>query len=190
MQYFTRDESGLSLAIRKDATCFLRWIMSVIPDAVIQAWYQKATRNRALESIVWSININVYRNAGFDCRDCLPELTARNDGKLLLEKDLRLYECHDQKRVELILGGGTAHYSRACEQSGSCWELPGNRILKRVWMKRWLNELSCHQVRVRICGTKIRYTSWFCLIVRNLKRKLISLKMSHQRKWSQAFASV
>ena len=36
MQYVTRDDSGVSLAIRKDATCFLRWIMSVIPDAVIQ----------------------------------------------------------------------------------------------------------------------------------------------------------
>ena len=37
LQYVTRDDSGLSLARRKDATYLLRWIMSVIPDAVKQA---------------------------------------------------------------------------------------------------------------------------------------------------------
>ena len=46
MQCVARDDSGLSLARRKDATCFLRWIMSVIPDAAILACYQKATRRR------------------------------------------------------------------------------------------------------------------------------------------------
>ena len=32
-QHVTRDNSGLSLARRKDATCFLRWIMSVMTDS-------------------------------------------------------------------------------------------------------------------------------------------------------------
>ena len=50
MQYVARDDSGLSLARRKDATCFLRWIMSVISDAAIQACYQKAAKNKALEN--------------------------------------------------------------------------------------------------------------------------------------------
>ena len=36
-QCVARDNSGLSRASRKDATCFLRGIMSVIPDATIQA---------------------------------------------------------------------------------------------------------------------------------------------------------
>ena len=37
MQHVARDNSGLSLARRKDATCFLRWIMSVMTDSTIQA---------------------------------------------------------------------------------------------------------------------------------------------------------
>ena len=37
MQHVARDDSGLSLAKGKDAICFLRCIISVIPDAVIQA---------------------------------------------------------------------------------------------------------------------------------------------------------
>ena len=41
-QHFARDNSGHSLWRRKDDTCFLRWIMSVIPDATIQACYQSA----------------------------------------------------------------------------------------------------------------------------------------------------
>ena len=32
VQHIARDNSGLSLARRKDATCFLRWIMSVISN--------------------------------------------------------------------------------------------------------------------------------------------------------------
>ena len=37
MQHVAPDDSGMSLKSRKDVACFLRWIMSVIPDAVIQA---------------------------------------------------------------------------------------------------------------------------------------------------------
>ena len=46
MQNVSRDNSGLSLARRKNSTFFLRWIMSVIPDPVIQACYQKATKKK------------------------------------------------------------------------------------------------------------------------------------------------
>ena len=46
-QLTARDNSGLSLARRKDATCFLRWIMSLIPDATIQACYQSAAGDKA-----------------------------------------------------------------------------------------------------------------------------------------------
>ena len=42
VQHIARDNSGLSLARRKDATCFLRWIMSVITDTTMQMCHQKA----------------------------------------------------------------------------------------------------------------------------------------------------
>ena len=35
VQHIARDNSRLSLARRKDATCFLRWIMSVITDITV-----------------------------------------------------------------------------------------------------------------------------------------------------------
>ena len=42
MQHVARDNSGLSLARRKDATCFLRWIISVMTDSTIRAFQQGA----------------------------------------------------------------------------------------------------------------------------------------------------
>ena len=42
MQHVARDNSGLSLARRKDATCFLRWIMSMMTDSTILACHQRA----------------------------------------------------------------------------------------------------------------------------------------------------
>ena len=42
VQHIARDSSGLSLARRKDATCFLRWIMSVMTNSTVQACHQKA----------------------------------------------------------------------------------------------------------------------------------------------------
>ena len=41
VQHIARDNSGLSLARRKDVTCFLRWIMSVITDTTVQMCHQK-----------------------------------------------------------------------------------------------------------------------------------------------------
>ena len=42
VHYVARDNSGLSLAKRKDATCFLRWIISVMTNSTVQACHQKA----------------------------------------------------------------------------------------------------------------------------------------------------
>ena len=35
VQHVARDNFGLSLARRKDATCFLRWIMSVMTNSTV-----------------------------------------------------------------------------------------------------------------------------------------------------------
>ena len=126
-----------------------------------------------------------------ECRDWLLKMTENWKSGLTSWESTRNYLTTTIRREwNWDKAVGTSYYSRALEQSGSCWELPGARILKRNWMKRSMNKINCHQGRVRICGTWIWYTSWFCLIVSNLKRKLIKLKMSYQKKWSQAFASV
>ena len=54
-QHIARDSSGLSLARSKVVTCFLRWIMSMIPGATIQACYQSAAGGKALEKRVSSV---------------------------------------------------------------------------------------------------------------------------------------
>ena len=70
MQHIARDNSGLSLARKKDADCFLRWIMSLIPDATIQACYRSATGGKALEKGVSSVILNVYQSTGIEKADC------------------------------------------------------------------------------------------------------------------------
>ena len=42
VQHIARDNSGFSLVRRKDATCFLRWIMSLMTDSNIQTCHQKS----------------------------------------------------------------------------------------------------------------------------------------------------
>ena len=71
------------LARRKDAICFLRWNMSVKPDAVMRACYQRVTKNRAFENRVSSINLKVYQNAGVD---------KDNDSKQSLDKHAKIAE--------------------------------------------------------------------------------------------------
>ena len=45
LQHVARDNSGLSLARIKDATCFLRWIMSVMTNSTIRStWGAKLWR--------------------------------------------------------------------------------------------------------------------------------------------------
>ena len=74
MQHVVRDSSGLSLARRKDATCFLRWIMSVIPDATTQSCYQSAAGGRAFEKRVSSAILKVYQSAALENHAKLDEI--------------------------------------------------------------------------------------------------------------------
>ena len=59
MQYIARDNSGLSLARRKDATCFLRWIMSMMTDSTILACHQSMS----------AVILNVYQSTGIEKED-------------------------------------------------------------------------------------------------------------------------
>ena len=68
-QHIAGDNSGLSLARRKDATCFLRWIMSVIPDPSIQACYQSAVGGKAFEKRFWSVILKVYQSTRIEKED-------------------------------------------------------------------------------------------------------------------------
>ena len=59
VQHVARDNSGLSLARRKDATCFLGWIMSVMTNSTVQACHQKARRSKTMERRVSTVILNV-----------------------------------------------------------------------------------------------------------------------------------
>ena len=69
VQHITRDNSGLSLARRKDATCFLRWIMSVMTNSTIQACHQKAMGSKTMEKRVSMVILNVYQSTGIEKED-------------------------------------------------------------------------------------------------------------------------
>ena len=62
MQHVARDNSGLSLSRRKDATCFLRWTMSMMTDSTILAFHQRAIGSKTLEKRVSTVILNVYRD--------------------------------------------------------------------------------------------------------------------------------
>ena len=59
MQHVARDDSGLILARRKDATCFLRWIMSMMTDSNILACHQRAIGGKTVEKRVSAVILNV-----------------------------------------------------------------------------------------------------------------------------------
>ena len=59
MQEIARDNSGISLARRKDATCFLRWIMSVMTDSTILACQQRAIGSKTVERRISAVILNV-----------------------------------------------------------------------------------------------------------------------------------
>ena len=69
VQHVARDNSGLSLARRKDATCFLRWIMSVINNSTVQACQQKAMESKTMERRVSTFILNVYQSTGIEKED-------------------------------------------------------------------------------------------------------------------------
>ena len=69
MQHVARDNSGMSLARRKDATCFLRWIMSMMTDSTILACHQRASGSKTVERRVSSVILNVYQSTGIEKED-------------------------------------------------------------------------------------------------------------------------
>ena len=69
VQHVARDNSGLSLARRKDATCFLRWIMSVMNNSTVQACHQRAMGSKTMERRVSTVILNVYHSTGIEKED-------------------------------------------------------------------------------------------------------------------------
>ena len=69
MQHIARDNSGLSLARRKDAICFLRWTMSVMTDSTILACQQRAIGSKAVERRISAVILNVYQSTGIEKED-------------------------------------------------------------------------------------------------------------------------
>ena len=69
MQHIARDNSGLSLARRKDATCFLRWTLSMMTDSTILPCHQRAIGSKTLERRVSIVILNVYQSTGIDKED-------------------------------------------------------------------------------------------------------------------------
>ena len=69
MQHNARDNSGLSLARRKDATCFLRRIMSMMADSTILACHQRAIESKTVERRVSAVILNVYQSTGIEKED-------------------------------------------------------------------------------------------------------------------------
>ena len=69
MQHVARDNSGLSLARRKDATCFLRWIMSMMTDSTILACHHRAIGSKTVERRVSADILNVYQSTGIEKED-------------------------------------------------------------------------------------------------------------------------
>ena len=81
VQHVSRDNSGLSLARRKDATCFLRWTMSVMTNSTVQACHQKAMGSKTMERRVSTVILNVYGSTGIEKEDDSRQ-SLENHGKL------------------------------------------------------------------------------------------------------------
>ena len=69
VQHDARDDSGLILARRKDATCFLRRIMSIITDSFVHACQQRAAGNKIMERKISTVILNVYQSTGIEKED-------------------------------------------------------------------------------------------------------------------------
>ena len=81
VQHIARDNSGLSLARRKDATCFLRWITSVMTNSTVQACHQKAMGIKTTERRVSIVILNVYQSTVIKKEDDSRQ-PLENHGKL------------------------------------------------------------------------------------------------------------
>ena len=66
VQHIARDNSGLSLARRKDPICFLRWIMLMITDTTVQMCHQKAKGSKTMERRVSTVILKVYQRTGIE----------------------------------------------------------------------------------------------------------------------------
>ena len=81
VQHIARDNSGLTIARRRDATCFLRWIMSVMTNSTVQACHQKAMGSKTMERRVSTVILKVYQSTGIKKEDDSRQ-SLENDGKL------------------------------------------------------------------------------------------------------------
>ena len=81
VQHIARDNSGLSLARRKDATCFLRWIMSVMTDSTVHMCHQKAMGSKTMERRISMVIPNVYQSTGIEKEDGSRQ-SLKSHGKL------------------------------------------------------------------------------------------------------------
>ena len=57
------------VARRKDAFCFLSWIMSVMTNITVQACHQKAMGSKTMERRVSTVILNVYQSTGIEKED-------------------------------------------------------------------------------------------------------------------------
>ena len=81
VQHVARDNSGVSLARRKDATCFLRWIRSVMTNSTVQACHQKAMGSKTIERRVSTVVLYMYQSTGIEKEDDSRQ-SLENHGKL------------------------------------------------------------------------------------------------------------
>ena len=81
VQHIARDYSGLSLARRKEATYFLRWIMSVMINNTFQMCHQKAMGSKTMERRASTVILNVYQSTGIEKEDDSRQ-SLENHGKL------------------------------------------------------------------------------------------------------------
>ena len=81
VQHVAGDNSGLSLARRKDTTCFFRWIMSVMTNSTVQACPQKAMGSKTMERRVSTVILIVYQSTGIE-REDESRQSLENHGKL------------------------------------------------------------------------------------------------------------
>ena len=79
--YIARENSGLSPAKSRDATSFLRWIMSVMSDTTVQTCHQRVIGSRTMEKKVTTVILNVHRNTGIAKGDGSRQ-SLENHGKL------------------------------------------------------------------------------------------------------------
>ena len=117
MQHVARDNSGLSLARRKDATCFLRWIMSMMSDSTILACFQRASGSRTVEKRVSTIILNVYQSTGIEKEDG-SRLSLENHRKL--DEVRRFYNKKFEEELDVHRNlASPEQYSRLSEK-GEC----------------------------------------------------------------------